>query len=141
MTRPVSLIVMAPCSYLTANESGGWSVRYRRVKAWRHAARRAAEAAGLGPLPYPCRVVATVHRSHNRGRWDASNWSPTAKAVLDGLVDAGLLPDDSNRYVTGPDMRAGDGWADAGIVLTFTLDTTAPDPEPAPALATDPLWT
>jgi hypothetical protein len=33
------------------------------------------------------------------------NYYPTAKAILDGLVDAGVLPDDNDDHVTGPDMR------------------------------------
>ena len=30
---------------------------------------------------------------------------PTLKALVDGLVDAGLLPDDDARHLQGPDMR------------------------------------
>ena len=30
---------------------------------------------------------------------------PTAKAVVDGLVDAGVLPDDDAKHLLGPDLR------------------------------------
>ena len=36
---------------------------------------------------------------------------------MDGLVDAGLLPDDSNEYVVGPDMRAGEKRAEPCVVV------------------------
>lgn len=52
------------------------------------------------------RVVCELRFAIRRTR-DPANWAPTAKAVVDGLVDAGLFPDDSDKYVTGPDMRLG----------------------------------
>lgn len=36
---------------------------------------------------------------------DAHNLMPTFKALIDGAVDAGVLPDDSDEYLTGPDLR------------------------------------
>lgn len=36
---------------------------------------------------------------------DAHNLTPTFKALIDGAVDAGVLPDDSDEYLTGPDPR------------------------------------
>lgn len=38
-------------------------------------------------------------------RRDPGNWAPTAKACVDGLVDAGVLADDDATRVIGPDMR------------------------------------
>lgn len=35
------------------------------------------------------------------------NFYPTAKAIVDGLVEYGLLPDDSNQYLEGPFLTAG----------------------------------
>lgn len=57
------------------------------------------------PLPR-ARVVAELRFVDRRVR-DPSNWSSTAKAVIDGLVDAGVFPGDDHRYVVGPDMRVG----------------------------------
>lgn len=31
-----------------------------------------------------------------------SKLAPTVKALMDGLIDAGLLPDDSDRFLDGP---------------------------------------
>jgi crossover junction endodeoxyribonuclease RusA len=46
-------------------------------------------------------------RFPNRIRRDAHNYYPTLKAIVDGLVDYGLLPDDSTEYLDGPDIRLG----------------------------------
>lgn len=46
----------------------------------------------------PVDIVVSVTKK--RGRFDAPNYYPTVKAVLDGFVDAGLLNDDSNKYVS-----------------------------------------
>jgi hypothetical protein len=36
---------------------------------------------------------------------DPANFSLTAKAVVDGFVDYGLIPDDDSKHLLGPDMR------------------------------------
>lgn len=38
----------------------------------------------------------------NRNRYDPANLADTFKAGVDGIVEAGVLPDDSWRYVRGP---------------------------------------
>lgn len=52
------------------------------------------------------RIVCYVCMPEGR-RFDPGNFYPSAKPCVDGLVDAGVVPDDSYRYVTGPDMRVG----------------------------------
>ncbi|MFF7603471.1 hypothetical protein [Streptomyces mirabilis] len=48
---------------------------------------------------------------------DPANWYPSFKAAIDGLTDkkrkgqvltVGVLSDDSDEHVVGPDMRLGD---------------------------------
>jgi hypothetical protein len=134
------LEVPAPCSLLNANHRRHFRVKARMVKAWRRAA--AGEAGMLPPMPTPVHVTVIVHR-HNRASYDAGNYAPTAKAVLDGIVDAGVIPDDSNTYVVGPDLRQGEPWPAGGVtVLLEHLPTT--DTKPTLALVTiptgDPLW-
>ena len=41
----------------------------------------------------------------DRRRRDAHNIMPTIKACVDGVVAAGLLPDDDDTHLTGPDLR------------------------------------
>ena len=66
--------------------------------------------------PSGVRITVTIHKTR-AGRWDVGNLYPTAKAIVDGLVDAGVIPDDSNEWVTGPDMRAGEKRAEPCVVV------------------------
>ena len=60
-----------------------------------------------GPIDtYPVRIVVTLHFLDRRRR-DVGNLAPTTKALIDGMVDAGLLVDDSSAHVVGPDHRLG----------------------------------
>ena len=105
----LELTIPAPCDWLNSNQRLHRMVHAKRTAAWRAAGKAAAEAhPGWVPFDVPVRIVCTVHKTRG-GRWDAGNLYPTAKALVDGIVvDAGLLPDDSNEYVIGPDMRAGE---------------------------------
>jgi hypothetical protein len=78
---------------------------------WRYAGRVAAE--GLNPITEPVRIVAWITKERG-GRWDPNNLWPTVKALVDGLVDSGLLEDDDHKHVVGPDMRYG-GKGHAGV--------------------------
>ena len=113
----LELTIPAPCDWLNSNQRLHRMVKARRVASWRKAAQEAAEAhPGWVPFEVPVRIVVTVHKTR-AGRWDAGNLYPTAKAIVDGLVDAGVIPDDSNEWVTGPDMRAGEKRAEPCVVV------------------------
>lgn len=59
----------------------------------------------LTPEPGPVHVMAFIGSPTNR-KADVGNSYPTVKACVDGaLTDAGILPDDSDAYLVGPDMR------------------------------------
>lgn len=109
------LTIPAPTDWLNSNQRLNRYRKAERVKAWRDTARD--EAKGKGSFAHPVRIVATIHKTR-AGRWDAGNLYPTAKAIVDGLVDAGVIPDDSNEYVTGPDMRAGAKCDQACVVIS-----------------------
>ena len=85
---------------------------------WREAGRVSAGLVDGEPYAGPVHIFAHVYKPR-AGRYDAGNLYPTIKAILDGVVDAGLLVDDSNDYVIGPDLRHG-GKGPARIVLTVT---------------------
>jgi crossover junction endodeoxyribonuclease RusA len=111
---------------LSANQRLHWAERGRRTAYWRDLAGHAllAERRALG-LPNPAmrraHVVVTLTWP-DHARRDVGNYSPTAKALVDGLVDAGWLPDDSDDHLTGPDLRRAHGpW---GITLTITPEAT-----------------
>jgi len=51
-----------------------------------------------------------------------SNYFPTFKACIDGFVDAGVLADDSDAHVIGPDPRRA---YDGPPRITFELEEVA----------------
>jgi hypothetical protein len=119
MSGPWVLEVPAPCDWINSNQRLHRMELARRVAEWRKAAGFHARRHG-GYFTSPVHIVATVHKTRG-GRWDAGNLYPTAKAVVDGLVDAGVIYDDSNEYVVGPDMRAGEKRAAACVVLSVNV--------------------
>jgi len=60
-----------------------------------------------------CTLTVTVTYPPLARRRDAANLAPTIKALLDGCVDAGLLPDDNDTRITATTYRAS---ADKGVV-------------------------
>ena len=59
----------------------------------------------LQPVTGKVRVVLWVAPLTRNRRRDPSNWAPTAKAIVDGLTDGGIWPDDNSDWVEGPDCR------------------------------------
>lgn len=114
-------ITRAPgCDWLSANQRHHWRTKADLTAWWRAAAGWRTRQAGI-PALGPTLVVAELHMTpRRRVRIDPANYAPTAKACVDGLVDAGIWPDDSSGWVTGPDMRLGlpaKGTASEALVL------------------------
>lgn len=79
-----------------------------------HWARTAERSRGLRYLGLcAVRHVPAMARAHivctiaypGGGRADPANAWPTIKPLVDGMVDAGMLPDDNSHCLIGPDMR------------------------------------
>lgn len=92
--------------WLTANGRLHHLSRASRTKVLRRSAYLHARSA-KAPQLSTARIVVVFHHRDRRRR-DVANLAPTAKAVIDGLVDAGLLPDDDDAHLTGPDLRTGE---------------------------------
>lgn len=90
---------------ITSNHRLHWAAQARATRAIRHAAKLLAKSARIPALPR-AKVVAE-YRPADRRRRDPANWYPSVKAAIDGLVDAGVLPDDDAAHLLGPDMRLG----------------------------------
>jgi len=105
--------IPAPCDWINSNQRLHRMQTAELTKAWREAAKNAAKT--ITPAKTPARVTATIWKPH-AGRYDPGNLYPTAKAILDGLVDAGIFPDDDHKHIIGPDMRHG-GKGPALIVI------------------------
>lgn len=105
---------------LTSNDHLSWQARWRRTQELR---------ATFGWLARAQRIprLQAAHAEFfvmARGRHDPSNWSDTGKAAIDGCTDAGAWPDDSWKYVIGPDPRH---WDQPGFRLVIRELAGLPD--------------
>ena len=76
-----------------------WGRRASLTKHWREAFAALAREA---EIPRCDRImVAAIHERRNRASMpDIGGCYPTVKAAIDGLVDAGVIPDDGPAYLT-----------------------------------------
>ncbi|GAA4915809.1 hypothetical protein [Nesterenkonia rhizosphaerae] len=75
--------------------------RNRRTQIWKRLAAKA--AANCQPLDWARIVI--YYRYPTNHRREVNNLMPTSKAIVDGLVKAGVLADDNDTRVVGPDNR------------------------------------
>lgn len=113
MTRIAVIDVAAPCQFINSNQRLHRMAQAKLTKTWRNATALAAH--DTQPFAGQVRIIAHIYKPRN-GRYDTNNLAPTTKAMVDGLVDAGVLVDDSTEFVVGPDHRHG-GKGTARIVL------------------------
>jgi crossover junction endodeoxyribonuclease RusA len=87
LTRPLSM-----------NDREHWAVKAKRVKALRRAVELLVRTKQVPPCP---RLQIALHYTpRDARRRDSTNLVATLKACEDGIVDAGVIPDDTPRYVT-----------------------------------------
>lgn len=98
-------ILLPPLRLINANQQRGHSIRFAGPG---RAIREAAALLARKIPPMSRAQVFGVYFPPDRRRRDPSNWAPSFKAALDGVVVAGVLPDDDHRHVVGPDARLGD---------------------------------
>jgi crossover junction endodeoxyribonuclease RusA len=67
-------------------------------KQWRKAGCILARQANIPPLDR-CEIEVTARYPDRRSLPDPDGVAPAAKGVIDGLIDAGIVPDDSGDYV------------------------------------------
>lgn len=76
-----------------------WSWRAKRAKDYRLCAMVAAKNLNIPPQS-PATVEVELPFDRASSRRDPSNYLPAVKAIVDGLVDAGLWVDDTAEYVS-----------------------------------------
>lgn len=103
---------------LNSNRRVHWRVRAARTRAIRMTANACARRARVPRLDR-AHIVAE-YRPPDRRRRDVANLYPSFKAAVDGLVDARVLPDDSDAHLVGPDMRVGPVQDGGRLVLHIT---------------------
>ncbi|MFG2001749.1 hypothetical protein ACGFNU_21620 [Spirillospora sp. NPDC048911] len=104
---------------LNANRQLHWSQKARIVRQLRSDAYFIAKYVKVPPLKR-ARIDAYYCPPPARRTRDAANWQPTFKAQVDGIVDAGVLPDDDHTHLEGPFPHIGDPHPDGRVVLIIT---------------------
>ena len=93
-TWTLDLSLSAP---LSMNDREHWRKKAKRVQQLRRDTKVMAERAKIPPLG---RIAVELHYApRDRRRRDALNLVATLKPVEDGLVDAGVVPDDTGEFV------------------------------------------
>lgn len=117
-----------PDEWISQNERTHWAVRAPKTKAWRDATclhARAAKVPAMGRVE----VVAAARYTNRSRTRDLDRIAPTVKACVDGLVDAGVLADDSSDIVVRVSYEAGelaDGVARLRLILVDRSDCPGP---------------
>jgi crossover junction endodeoxyribonuclease RusA len=98
-TETTTYVVTLPAGMklLNANDRTHWRTRARITKALREAAEKSALDVQIPPLDRA--TIEAVLHPHDKRRRDAHNWYPSFKAAIDGIVDAGVLPDDNGKHL------------------------------------------
>lgn len=118
-------MVRIPLSFnkppITANNRFHWAKKAKITKQIRHEALIRAKAARIKPSEHV--HVKLMYRPADNRRRDPSNLMPTQKALVDGLVDAGVVPDDTPQYVTEymPTILPAEGRERAEMWLEISL--------------------
>lgn len=112
------LTIPRPAGWLNLNDRMHYRAHAVNVRAWRDAARMYALQAKLPRGVARVRIEAWL-RFPDRRRRDVHNWMPTVKPIVDGLVDYGLIADDRDEYLIGPDLRRGEPHQPGAVVLVI----------------------
>lgn len=103
--------------------------RHRVTKGIRGAMVTAARAAGLTWITAPVSIRAVQHPAPGSRALDVENIAPLVKAAIDGLRDAGVLINDSHRYVAEVRYEVGDRIPGGQLVLHLTEINAIVEPE------------
>src|SRR5271163_2475625 len=90
---------------MNANDREHWSKRARVSSLIRTTARSQCKGIPKGLLKVKIRAI--YYAPDNRRR-DVSNLFPSVKAAVDGMVDAGVIKDDNDKYVVALEMVRGE---------------------------------
>ncbi|MGW3308184.1 hypothetical protein ACWDG9_16540 [Streptomyces sp. NPDC001073] len=94
-------LLMPAGELLNSNQRRHWTAVARLRKRMREEAALTARIIRVPPLQRAA-VFYVLHPLPVERDRDPGNWADSAKPYVDGLVDAGVLPDDNERYLSGP---------------------------------------
>ncbi len=118
-----TVTVQGPPRLLTSNLRLHWATLALLTRQWREAAHWAAKAARLPRGLDRVHIVAYVHPAKGGRLRDCHNVYPTGKAAVDGLVDYGLIEDDDDAHLIGPDLRRGANLLVSAPSLRLRIET------------------
>lgn len=118
-----TIVLEPPCDLINANSRLHHHAKAKLTRIWRAAAKEAAHE--LGPIHFERAHIVISYRFPTNHRREVSNLQPTSKAICDGLVDARVVPDDSDDYVTGPDNRRERPNGPLRVTITITSEDPA----------------
>src|SRR5690606_31604285 len=99
--RPMSAVTyrfdLTRPQIVSANDRLHWAAKAERTKALRRRGLIAARSAGV-QLGRPVRLRVHIGWPDARGR-DRTNLAPVVKGLVDGIVSAGVLDDDSDSHI------------------------------------------
>ena len=118
------VVKVHPANYLSANDRMHWAEKARRTKVLRQLGQLAWVDA-KSPHYERANLTVTITWPDRRKR-DAHNAMPTIKALIDGMTHPvgsprGVLPDDNDAHLTGPDLRVAESVAGLGTTV-FIFD-------------------
>ncbi|WJJ10799.1 hypothetical protein P9990_19800 [Prescottella equi] len=105
---------------LSMNDRMHWAQKAKLTKRIRSTARTLAAAKRL-PAGLDHVSVALVYRPRDRRRRDTDNLMPVLKALCDGLVDHGLVTDDTPQWMTKHMPRLDEPQKGAGGAMWLEL--------------------
>lgn len=125
---------------LSSNQRLHYMERYRRSKALKDSAYLVARSLRL-PQLLRADIIVVMHPGPRTRLFDPHNYMPSAKAAIDGLVLAGVLPKDDSRYLRRVTIEAGEragAWQMELIIRPVGPASAAPPPAGGPARRSPP---
>ena len=98
-----AVIRLAASDVLNLNDRNHWSKAASKRRTIRQLAEQTAKFSHAPSLERARLVVEIAFP--DRRRRDPHNYMATVKPIIDGLADAGILPDDDAKHLLGPDLR------------------------------------
>ncbi|MEV6403967.1 hypothetical protein AB0M58_13615 [Streptomyces bobili] len=129
------ILLMPAAELLNSNQRRHWAEEARLRKRMRTEAALTARIVRVPPLQRAA-VFYVLHPLPVERQRDPGNWADSAKPYVDGLVDADVLPDDNDRYLSGPfpalgePVPGGDARISLVIVELHTRDNEGGNDEP-----------
>lgn len=108
----MQILLPAGIALPNANKKIHYMAEYRQKKAVKDYTWQIVKLCRFRPM-LRADITAVIHPDLRTRRFDPHNWAPSVKAAIDGAVLAGLLPDDSSKYLRSVSFVAGKpvrGW-------------------------------